>query len=109
MDYLLRDEVFHAGSGLKWSAHLLDGDRRAVLQERYEALTYYTGGAEATREQFVMSNLEAAMAELERIEEGRRRRGGAPPERPLNRVGRVQAGYSDDDILQVLSWGFATE
>jgi len=109
MDYLLRDEVFHAGSGLKWSSHLLGGDRRAVLQERYEAVTHFTTESEAIRADFVMNNLEQAMAELERIEEGRRRRGGKDLEHPLNRVGRVQAGYTDDEILQILSWGYVTE
>jgi hypothetical protein len=109
MDYLLRDEIFHAGSGLKWSSHLLGGDRRAVLQERYEAVTHFTTESEAIRADFVMNNLEKAMAELELIEEGRRRRGGKDVEHPLNRVGRVQAGYTDDEILQILSWGYVTE
>ncbi|MBL0167793.1 MAG: DUF455 family protein [Propionivibrio sp.] len=109
LDYILRDEVFHAGSGLRWSAYLLDGDRRAVLQERYESLTFYTTKAEAWRASFVETHVEEAMAELMMIEEGKRRRGGKLPDRPLNRLGRQQAGFNDDDILQVLSWGYASE
>jgi len=83
--------------------------RRALLQERYEALTCYTDAAEALRARFVENNLERAMAELDILEEGKRRRGGKPPDRPVNRVGRLQAGLNDEDILQVLSWGYATE
>ena len=109
LDYILRDEVFHAGSGLRWSAYLLDGDRRAVLQERYESLTFYTTKAEAWRASFVETHVEEAMAELMIIEEGKRRRGGKLPDHPLNRLGRQQAGFNDEDILQVLSWGYASE
>ena len=109
LDFILRDEAFHVASGLRWSAHLLGDDRRAVLQERYESLTYFTKRAEALRAAFVENNVEKAMGELAIIEEGKRRRGGKPPERTLNRKGRIQAGFSDDDILQVLMWGYATE
>jgi uncharacterized ferritin-like protein (DUF455 family) len=109
LDYILRDEVFHVRSGMRWSAHLSGGDRRAILQERYEALTWHMKAGEEMRARFVEKNLEKAMAELEILEEGNRRRGGKPPDRPLNRIGRLQAGLDDDDILQVLSWGYATE
>lgn len=109
LDYILRDEVFHVQSGMRWAAYLLGGDRRAILQERYEAWTCHANAAEALRARFVESNLEKAMAELDILEEGKRRRGGKPVERPLNRIGRLQAGLNDDDILQVLSWGYATE
>ena len=54
-----------------------------------------------------MDNLDEAMAELAAIEAGKEQRGGKLPERPLNRTGRVQAGYSDDDIRQIVSWGYA--
>ncbi len=109
LDYILRDEVFHVRSGMRWSAFLLGDDRRALLQERYEAMTWQTGAAEEMRARFAENNLEKAMAELEILEEGNRRRGGKPPDRPLNRIGRLQAGLDEDDILQVLSWGDATE
>lgn len=109
LDYILRDEVFHVQSGMRWAAHLIGDDRRAILQERYEAWTFYTAAAEAVRAQFAENNLEKAMAELDVLEEGKRRRGGKPVDRPLNRIGRLQAGLNDDDILQVLSWGYATE
>ena len=43
------------------------------------------------------------------IKTGKRRRGGKLPDHPLNRLGRQQAGFNDEDILQVLSWGYASE
>lgn len=107
-DYILRDEVFHAESGLRWCRHLLGDDPRAVLQARYEALTYFSTLMEARRAEFVQNNLETAMGELVAIEEGKRRRGGKPPERPINRIGRRQAGFTEEDIQQILSWGYAT-
>jgi uncharacterized ferritin-like protein (DUF455 family) len=107
LSYILSDELFHAGSGQRWCKHLLGGDGEVLLQARYEAVLHYTTGAEALRERFVQDNLDKAMGELTLIEEGKRRRGA--PQRPLNRGGRERADFSDDDILQVLSWGYATE
>lgn len=108
LEYILCDEVYHAQSGLRWSRELLGDAPDAMLRERGEAVRYFSQRAEAAREQFVMENLDAAMSELAAIEDGRERRGGKP-ERPLNRTGRVQAGYTDEDIDQVIAWGYATE
>jgi hypothetical protein len=44
---------------------------------------------------------------LAAIEVSKERRGGKLPERPLYRTGRLQAGYTEDDIRQVVSWGYA--
>ena len=107
-EYILRDEVFHAQSGLRWSQHLVP-DPEAVRRERGEAIGYFTARAEAAREYFVMENLDAAMAELDAIEAGKGLRGGRLPERPLNRTGRRQAGYSDEDIREVVAWGYADD
>lgn len=109
LEYILRDEVFHAQSGQRWSQELLDHDAGAVLKTREEALRYFMARAEAARESFVMNNLDDAMRELAAVESGKESRGGNAPERPLNRTGRVQAGYTDADIFQVVSWGYATE
>lgn len=108
LDYMLRDEVFHAESGLRWCRHLLGDDPRAVLQERYEALTHFSTQMEAKHAEFVQTHLETAMAELVAIEEGKRRRGGKPPDRPINLIGRRQASFTEEEIRQVLDWGYAT-
>jgi uncharacterized ferritin-like protein (DUF455 family) len=107
-DYIVRDEIFHTESGLRWSRHLLGDDPRAALQERYEALKYFTALAESVRARFAENNLETVMAELVAIEEGKRRRGGKLPERPLNYAGRREAGFTEVDIQQILDWGYAT-
>ena len=108
-EYILRDEVFHAQSGLRWSRELLGGDPHAVIAAREEAIQYFTQRAEAARESYVMDNLDEAMSELAAIEAGKAHRGGKVPDRPLNRTGRAQAGYSDADIHQVVSWGYASD
>ena len=108
-EYILRDEVFHAQSGLRWSRELLGHDPQALLQAREEAIGYYTQRAEAAREHFVLNHLDEAMSELEAVEAVKALMGGKPAERPLNRTGRAQAGYTDDDIRQVVSWGYASE
>ncbi len=108
-EYILRDEVFHAQSGLRWSHELLGSKPHAVLKARDQAVQYFWKRAEAAREDFVMENLDEAMRELAAVQDGKERRGGKLPERPLNRIGRVQAGYNDDDIAQVVSWGYAID
>jgi uncharacterized ferritin-like protein (DUF455 family) len=108
-EYILRDEVFHAQSGLRWSRELLGAEPHAVLQVRDQAVRYFTERAEAARESFVIDNLDEAMSELAVIQAGKERRGGRLPERPLNRTGRAQAGYTDKDILQIVSWGYAID
>jgi uncharacterized ferritin-like protein (DUF455 family) len=108
-EYILRDEVFHAQSGLRWSRELVGAEPQALVRAREEAMAFFTARAEAAREAFVMNNLDQAMGELALIEAGKEKRGGKPPEHPLNRTGRAQAGYSDDDIRQVLSWGYAVD
>lgn len=106
-DYILRDEVFHAQSGQRWSRELLGSANASLVEARREAFDYFTAHAEAARERFVMENPDAAMTELAAIEAVKAARGAARPERPLNRVGRGQAGYSEDDIDQIIAWGFA--
>ena len=108
-EFILRDEVFHAQSGLRWSRELVGTEPDAILKERDEAFRYFTGRAEAAREIFVMENLDSAMAELAAVEAGKERRGGKRPLRPLNRTGRLQAGYTQQDIDQVVSWGFTDD
>ena len=109
LEYILRDEVFHAQSGLHWARELLGPDATAVREERARAVEYLTRRAEAAREAFVMNDLDGAMVELAAIESGREHRRGKLPERPLNRAGRARAGYSDEDIGQVVTWGYAVD
>jgi uncharacterized ferritin-like protein (DUF455 family) len=106
-EYILRDEVFHAQSGLRWSRELLGSEPNALVQARDEALRYFVGRAENARERFVIGNLDKAMGELAAIQAGKERRGGKRPDRPLNRTGRIQAGYTDDDIRQIVTLGYA--
>jgi len=108
-EYILRDEVFHAQSGLRWSRELLGSDRAPLVDARREAFDYFTSRAEAARERFVMENPDAAMAELAAIEAVKGARGFKRSETPLNRIGRKQAGYGDDDIDQIVAWGFASD
>ncbi len=107
-EYILRDEVFHAKSGLRWSQDLLHSDRTAVLEARRDAFTYFTARAEFARERFVMEDLDAAMAELAAIEAVKKSHGDTRQHTPVNDVGRKQAGFSEDDLNQVIDWGFAS-
>lgn len=108
-EYILRDEVFHAQSGLRWSREMLGTEPQTMMQAREEAVQYFTGRAEQIREYFVLNNLDRAMEELEAIEASRELREGKQQDRPLNRTGRRQAGYTEQDISQVVAWGYATK
>lgn len=108
-EYILRDEVFHAQSGLRWSREILGSDHASLVEARRDAFEYFTSRAEAARERFVMDNLDAAMAELAAIEAVKAACGSKRSETPLNRIGRKQAGYGEDDINQIVTWGFAND
>jgi len=108
-EYILRDEVFHAQSGLRWSHDLLGSDHASVLEARREAFSFFTARAESARERFVMENLDAAMAELAAIEAVKKSHAGARQTTPLNGVGRKQAGFSEADLNQVIGWGFVSD
>ena len=108
-EYILRDEVFHAQSGMRWSRELLGSDHASLVEARRDAFDYFTSRAEAARERFVMENLDAAMTELAAIEAVKATRGSKRPETPLNRIGRKQAGYGEDDNNQIVTWGFASD
>ena len=53
--------------------------------------------------------LDRQMGELTAVQAGKLQRGGTRPDHPLNHTGRAQAGYTDEDIRQVVSWGYASE
>jgi uncharacterized ferritin-like protein (DUF455 family) len=108
-EYILRDEVFHAQSGLRWSHDLLGSDHALVVEARREAFSYFTARAESAREHFVMENLDAAMAELAAIEAVKKSHAGSRQTPPLNDLGRKQAGFSEDELNQVIVWGFARD
>jgi uncharacterized ferritin-like protein (DUF455 family) len=109
LEYILRDEVFHARSGLHWSKQLVGPEPDAMLRERELAIGHFSSVAEAARERYVLEHLDEALDELAAVQAAKAGRGGNAPDRPLNRTGRRQAGYSDEDIGQVVSWGFATD
>jgi len=58
-DYILRDEVFHAESGLRWCKHLL-GDE-ATTRGRGEVLTLQSPAPRYQGDPAVMTNLNAAL------------------------------------------------
>jgi uncharacterized ferritin-like protein (DUF455 family) len=108
LEYILRDEVFHARSGLHWSKELVGPEPGAMLREREQAIQHFSRRAEAAREEWAIDNPDAALGELVAVQAGRESRGGKLPDRPLNRTGRTQAGFAAEDIDQVVSWGYAT-
>jgi uncharacterized ferritin-like protein (DUF455 family) len=104
-EFLLADEVFHARSGLTWSRHLCRGDPDRVNAEREAAHSYFVDRVKQTRAEFVAENLDAALSEIDLLE----RMETAPTvpfERELNTAAREAAGFTDEEISQLIGWGY---
>lgn len=106
-EFLLADEVFHAESGLRWATWLLDGDRAAVRAARQEAILAWGTELDRRRLAFVQRHPERALDEIAQLEEAERHQDqDLPFEMTLNVHARLEAGYTDEDLEQVVAWGF---
>jgi uncharacterized ferritin-like protein (DUF455 family) len=110
-EFLLADEVFHAQSGLTWSRYLCDGDQTEVIREREVAHAYFLDKVKKGRARFIAENPQKAVDEviqLENIEKkyGRSGKHRLPFHRTVNIRARRQAGFSDEEIKQVVNWGY---
>lgn len=103
-EFLLADEVFHAESGLRWSTWILQGDLEAVRAERERAVTAWGTELDRRRQAFVERHPERAIDEIARLEEAERRR-DLPFDMTVNVRARLEAGYTQEDLAQVVAWG----
>lgn len=104
-EFLLADEVFHAESGLRWSTYLLDGDAEAVRVERGVAVEAWGRDLDRRRLAFAQKYPERAWEEIEQLEAAAKHR-DLPFEMTLNRRARLEAGFTDEDLDQIVAWGF---
>jgi uncharacterized ferritin-like protein (DUF455 family) len=102
---LMADEVFHAESGLRWSLWLLQGDQDAVRAEREKAVLAWGTELDRRRQAFVERHLDRALDEIAQLEEAERHR-DLPFKMTLNVRARLEAGFTERDLEQVLAWGF---
>ncbi|MDC3961122.1 DUF455 family protein [Polyangium jinanense] len=107
---IMSDEIFHVRSGVRWSTYLCNGDRRRAREEREQAHAFDLEQLEKIRREFVMANPEQALEELAFM----RMRDAVVPKRfpfsldiSINRAARKAAGMDDEDMAQVVEWGYA--
>jgi uncharacterized ferritin-like protein (DUF455 family) len=110
-EFLLADEVFHAQSGLTWSRYLCNDDQTKVIREREAAHTYFLKRIKLGRARFIAENPQKAVDEvihLENIEKkyGQVGKDRLPFHRTVNTRARRLAGFSDEEIRQVVNWGY---
>lgn len=98
--YILADEVFHAGSGIKWSRYLVGGDEREFEQQRERAFSYYSERLKDRRLTWGASHIKEAVEEEKQLEELARRH-KFPFEIELNVAARKRAGYSEQDLARL--------
>ncbi|MGC1134209.1 MAG: DUF455 family protein [Nitrososphaeraceae archaeon] len=103
--FLLADEVFHAQSGLKWSRFLCDGDLEETTQERAKAHEYFIDTLRLRRAKYVAHNIERAEAEVDILEEASKHY-ELPFHRILNVQARKEAGFTQEEIEQVINWEY---
>jgi uncharacterized ferritin-like protein (DUF455 family) len=108
--FIFADEVLHAANGLRWSRYLCDGDPAAAMRERALAHDEFTATLKRRRSDFVRRHPELAAEELRLVDEREANAGGrVHKERILDRASRRAAGFRDDEIAQVLAWGYVKE
>lgn len=110
LESILADEIQHVKSGLRWATHLCGGDAEKAREELRLAHDYYVQHAERTRRKYVYEHPEEALDELEFV---RNRDIVVPQAYPfdlsisVNHVARTAAGMTNEDIAQVVRWGYA--
>jgi len=109
--FLLADEVFHVQSGLRWSRYLCGNDEQKASVERAVAHEYFVDRVKRTRAQFVAQNPEKAVAEVEMLEKIQQR-GERHPQLPFHRTANIrarkEAGFTDQEIQQIIQWGYVS-
>ena len=95
--YILADEVFHAGSGIKWSHYLVNGDEREFQRERDAVYSYYTGRLKDRRLTWGAAHIQEAAKEAKQLDELARHH-AFPFKLEVNVGARKRAGFSDEDI-----------
>lgn len=112
LECLMADEIFHVRSGVRWSTMLCGNDRARMRDELEQAHTYYVEELSALRRKFVAENPDEALEELEFV---RQRDTEVTEEYPFdlaigtNRVARIAAGLTDEEIEMVVRWGYASQ
>jgi len=104
-DYILADEVFHAENGLRWSRELCAAHRMDPVLERELAHGHYWGTLVRQRETYVEANPERADGEIARLRSAPAPE-AVPVERGIDVARRRIAGYDDEEIEQVVRWGY---
>ncbi|WFB10909.1 ferritin-like domain-containing protein [Streptomyces sp. LX-29] len=105
--FLLSDEVFHAQSGLCWSRYLCDSEKKSATEEMAAAHEYFVERVKRARARFVADHMDKAIAEVEMLDCIAENLPALPFEREINVRAREQAGYTPEEVQQVIDWGYA--
>lgn len=109
LEAIMADEIHHVRSGWRWSTFLNGGDRAKTREELEQAHAWDLKATEDIRRKFVYENQEEALEELDFV---KKRDSFVPKLFPfdlditLNRVARSAAGMTDEDMAQVVDWGY---
>lgn len=108
-DVLAEDDVAHVATALKWSRMLCDGDKERVREERELAHLYQYQLVMASRRQYVAEDPDRAIAETEKLQsyaESAHARYPFSLTVHVNRPARRAIGFTEQEIEQVLDWGY---
>jgi uncharacterized ferritin-like protein (DUF455 family) len=110
LEAITADEVFHVESGLKWSRYLCGGDDDLVYAERDLAHRYFADVATAARREFVQQHPAVALRETRDATIVRQQARDHYPfdlRMYLATHARKDVGFTERDLDQVVSWGYA--
>ncbi|MCB1740218.1 MAG: DUF455 family protein [Gammaproteobacteria bacterium] len=105
--YILADETFHVQGALKWARHLCGNDEAAVVAAREGAKGFLDLRLNTRRREFEQNHADLVDAELRyRHAVAAAPRPVIPFSRALNVAARRLAGYTDNDLEQLRTWGY---
>ena len=108
-EVLAEEEVSHVAIALKWARYLCGGDKQRVLDERAAAHLYQHQNVMEARRRYVAEDPDRAIAETEKLQaygKAAKKRFPFSLKVYVNRPARRAAGFTDQEIEQIVSWGY---
>ncbi|ETX03715.1 MAG: hypothetical protein ETSY1_46335 (plasmid) [Candidatus Entotheonella factor] len=109
LHYVLVDETFHVQAALHWVRYLCAGDQARVMDEREVARQYVDTLLRKRRhlyEQMYPDEVAQELSTQQRLRAAIAKRPPLPFERYLNIEHRKLSGYADEELDQVVQWGY---
>jgi uncharacterized ferritin-like protein (DUF455 family) len=109
VETMAAEEISHVEAALKWARHLCDGSDQRLFAERERANAHYHQRLVTARNRYIDRVPDTAVNETRRYQAYMRRLHQSfpfPLKVRVNRPAREAAGFTTEQIEQLISWGY---